>query len=80
MLPPWQVTVTSPVKAEWREISKRGENLVKVLCYFTKVQREWLDKNSVDKGKKQRGLAEGKTQSEHIRDALDLYINTYEKK
>lgn len=51
----------------------------KVLCYFRKDQRQWLDENSVDKGKRQRGLAEGKTQSEHIRGALDSYIKNYKK-
>jgi hypothetical protein len=68
------VTVASPIKAERRESYKGSEILEKVLCYFKEWQRQWLDENSVDKGKRQRGLAEGKTQSEHIRDAMDLYI------
>lgn len=53
--------------------------MIKVLCYFNENQREWLDKNSVDRGKKARGLAKGKTQSEHIRDAMDFYIKNYGK-
>lgn len=79
MLPPWLVTVTSPIKADVKRKYKGGDNLIKVLCYFNENQREWLDKNSVDRGKKARGLAKGKTQSEHIRDAMDFYIKNYGK-
>lgn len=47
--------------------------------YLTDDQREWLIKNSITSIAKRWGH-EGKTQSDHIRAAIDLYIKNEKNK
>jgi hypothetical protein len=47
--------------------------------YLTKEQRDWLIDNSITVGAKSSGR-DGKTQAEHIRDALQEYIDKQNKK
>ena len=57
-------------------MSKTNNTPNKIICCYTDEQREWLDIHCISAGKKARGY-KGKTQSEHLRDALEQYIKNY---
>lgn len=50
------------------------QNLIRITTYIDHSQKEWLDKNSY-KGKKKDNKQGKPNFSEHIRKALDEYID-----
>lgn len=51
---------------------------MKICTEITEAQSKWLLENSVTKGKSNAG--QGKVKSQHIKDALQEYIEREEKK